>query len=114
MALPGRGVQGRIGNQDLILGNHRLIEERKLCGPAIEARLVEHEAQGRTMTLLANESGVLAIFAVADTIKPHAREAISALHAWASRQSCCLATTRQRLKPLPTGKCGRCTRESAA
>lgn len=80
MALPGRGVQGRIGNQDLILGNHRLIEERKLCGPAIEARLVEHEAQGRTMTLLANESGVLAIFAVADTIKPHAREAISALH----------------------------------
>jgi Cd2+/Zn2+-exporting ATPase len=33
------------------------------------------------MTLLANESGVLAIFAVADTIKPHAREAISALHA---------------------------------
>lgn len=33
------------------------------------------------MTLLANESGVLAIFAVADTIKPHAREAISTLHA---------------------------------
>ena len=81
MSLPGRGVQGRIGNQDLILGNHRLIEERKLCGPAIEARLVEHEAQGRTMTLLANESGVLAIFAVADMIKPHAREAISTLHA---------------------------------
>ena len=80
MTLPGRGVQGRIGSQDLILGNHRLIEERKLCGPAIEARLVEHEAQGRTMTLLANASGVLAIFAVADTIKPHAREAISALH----------------------------------
>jgi Zn2+/Cd2+-exporting ATPase len=80
-ALSGRGVQGRIGNQDLILGNHRLIEERKLCSAAIEARLVEHEAQGRTMTLLANGSGVLAIFAVADTIKPHAREAISALHA---------------------------------
>jgi Cd2+/Zn2+-exporting ATPase len=48
------------------------------------------------MTLLANESGVLAIFAVADTIKPHAREAISALHALGVKASCCLATTRQR------------------
>ena len=80
-ALPGRGVQGRIDDQDLILGNHRLIEERKLCNPAVEARLFAHEAQGRTMTLLANERGVLAMFAVADTIKPHAQEAISALHA---------------------------------
>jgi Cd2+/Zn2+-exporting ATPase len=64
----------------LILGNHRLIEERGLCSPQIEARLAEHEAQGRTVTMLASASRVLAIFAVADTIKESSREAIAQLH----------------------------------
>ncbi len=80
-ALPGRGIQARNDGQTLILGNHRLVEERGLCSPAIEARLAEHEAQGRTVTLLAMDSQVLAIFAVADTIKESSREALSELHA---------------------------------
>ena len=65
----------------LVLGNHRLIEERGLCSPAIEAMLATHEAQGRTVTLLANGHEVLALFAVADTIKESSREAIAQLHA---------------------------------
>ncbi|WP_156404504.1 cation-translocating P-type ATPase [Curvibacter sp. PAE-UM] len=80
-ALPGRGIQARTDGQTLILGNHRMIEERGLCSPAIEARLAEHEAQGRTVTLLAMDSQVLAIFAVADTIKESSREALAELHA---------------------------------
>jgi Cd2+/Zn2+-exporting ATPase len=80
-ALPGRGVQARINGQALVLGNHRLIEERGLCNASIEARLAAHEAQGRTVTLLATDEAVLAIFAVADTIKDGAREALAALHA---------------------------------
>ncbi|WP_066706962.1 heavy metal translocating P-type ATPase [Curvibacter delicatus] len=81
MALPGRGIQARNDGQTLILGNHRLIEEQGLCSPAIEARLAEHETQGRTVTMLAMDSQVLAIFAVADTIKESSREALAALHA---------------------------------
>ena len=64
----------------MILGNHRLIEDRGLCSPEIEARLAVHENQGRTATLLATEGRVLAIFAVADTIKESSREAITDLH----------------------------------
>jgi Cd2+/Zn2+-exporting ATPase len=79
-ALPGRGVRGRIGGQDLQLGNHRLIEELGVCSPAIEAILSEHEGQGRTTTLLASASEVLAIFAVADTIKDSSRAALEHLH----------------------------------
>ena len=79
-ALPGRGVRGRIGGQDLQLGNHRLIEELGVCSPAIEAILAEHEGQGRTTTLLASASEVLAIFAVADTIKDSSRAALEHLH----------------------------------
>jgi len=80
-ALAGRGVQAHVGGQALVLGNHRLIEERGLCSPALEATLAEHEAQGRTVTLLASGAEVLALFAVADTIKPSSREAIAQLHA---------------------------------
>jgi Cd2+/Zn2+-exporting ATPase len=80
-ALPGRGIEAKADGLALILGNHRLIEDRGLCSPKIEARLAEHEAQGRTVTMLASATQLLAIFAVADTIKESSREAISELHA---------------------------------
>lgn len=79
-ALPGRGIEARLDGHTLILGNHRLIEDRGLCSPEIEARLSVHENQGRTATLLATEDRVLAIFAVADTIKESSREAVVELH----------------------------------
>ena len=80
-ALAGRGVEAQLEGQPLILGNHRLIEERGLCNPAIEALLHEQESLGHTVTLLASKSEVLAIFGVADTIKDSSREAIAQLHA---------------------------------
>jgi len=81
VALAGRGVQGRINGQVLVLGNHRLVEERKQCSPDLEAQLRAHEAAGRTVTLLAGEAGVLALFAVADTLKPSSRSAVAELKA---------------------------------
>ena len=81
IALPGRGVRADVDGQTLVLGNHRLIEERKQCSADIEARLAVHEAEGRSVTLLASDSHVLAIFAVADTIKDSSREALVQLHA---------------------------------
>ncbi|WP_300449137.1 heavy metal translocating P-type ATPase [Accumulibacter sp.] len=80
VALAGRGVEARADGQRLTLGNHRLIEERGLCGAEIEARLGVHETQGRSVTLLASERHVLVIFAVADTIKESARAALAELH----------------------------------
>jgi Cd2+/Zn2+-exporting ATPase len=80
-ALPGRGIEASTDGMKLILGNHRLIEDRGLCSPQIEARLAVHEAQGRTVTMLASGNQVLAIFAVADTIKPNSRQAVEELHA---------------------------------
>jgi Cd2+/Zn2+-exporting ATPase len=80
-ALPGRGIEATADGQRLTLGNHRLIEERGLCNAGIEARLAVHEAQGRTVTMLATDTQVLAIFAVADTIKDSSREALAELHA---------------------------------
>ena len=80
-ALMGRGTQGSIAGQQVVLGNHRLIKERKQCSPALEALLQAQEQLGRTVTLLADERGVLALFAVADTIRETSREAVAKLKA---------------------------------
>ena len=78
-ALSGRGIEADIGGQRYVLGNHRLIEECGKCSAEIEAVLHRHEQAGRTVSLLATASGVLALFAVADTIKPSSAAAISEL-----------------------------------
>ena len=78
-ALAGRGVEGSVEGEKLLLGNHRVMHEGGLCSPELEAELASHEQQGRTVTLLANQMGVLALFAVADTIKESSKEAIADL-----------------------------------
>ncbi len=80
-ALAGRGVEGAVEGRSYVLGNHRLIHERGQCDEPLEAQLAAHENQGRTVTLLASESRVLALFAVADTIKDSSRDAIAELKA---------------------------------
>jgi Cd2+/Zn2+-exporting ATPase len=80
-ALAGRGVEGVVGGRHAVLGNHRLAEERGQCSDALEQRLRVHEAQGRSVTLLMGDAGVLAVFAVADTIKATSAEAVAQLRA---------------------------------
>jgi Cd2+/Zn2+-exporting ATPase len=80
-ALPGRGTRGVIKGRRYSLGNHRLIHEQDLCSAALEARLSALEEQGKTVILLADAQGVHGLFAVADTVREHSREAIAELHA---------------------------------
>ncbi|RBJ83598.1 heavy metal translocating P-type ATPase [Pseudomonas sp. MWU12-2534b] len=79
-ALAGRGVRGEINGQLYHLGNHRLVEELGLCSPALEEKLFALEQQGKTVVLLLDRNGPLALFAVADTVKESSREAIQQLH----------------------------------
>ncbi|MBV4468491.1 heavy metal translocating P-type ATPase [Pseudomonas siliginis] len=79
-ALGGRGVKGDINGQTYHLGNHRLVEELGLCSPQLEEKLFALEKQGKSVVLLLDSSGPLALFAVADTVKETSREAILQLH----------------------------------
>jgi Cd2+/Zn2+-exporting ATPase len=79
-ALGGRGVRGEINGQLYHLGNHRLVEDLGLCSPALEEKLFALEKQGKSVVLLLDSSGPLALFAVADTVKESSREAIRQLH----------------------------------
>ena len=78
-ALAGRGVRGEIDGSPFWLGNHRLVEELGRCSASLEARLDTLEGQGKTVVMLLNAERVLALFAVADTVKESSRAAIAEL-----------------------------------
>ena len=79
-AILGRGVRGTLEGVTYQLGNHRLIEELGLCSPEIEAQLLPLEQQGKTVVMLSNSSQVLALIAVADTVRDTSKQAIKDLH----------------------------------
>jgi Cd2+/Zn2+-exporting ATPase len=79
-AIAGRGVRGVIEGRRYSLGNHRLVEESGLCSSSLELRLETLEREGKTVVALSSEHEVLALFAVADTVKDTSREAIDELH----------------------------------
>ena len=81
-ALPGRGVQAqRADGHPLFLVNLRWAQEQGLATPALAAIVQDQAAQGRSISLLATTTAVLAWFAVADTLRPEAPAAIAQLHA---------------------------------
>jgi len=79
-AIAGRGVRGVIEGRTYSLGNHRLVEELGLCSTALEQRLEALEREGKTVVALSNGTEVMALYAVADTVKETSREAIDDLH----------------------------------
>lgn len=79
-AILGRGVRGRIGEQQLHLGNLRLMRELGVDTPALESQITAYESQGKTAIALTDGTQVLAVAAVSDTLRPSTREAIDDLH----------------------------------
>ena len=80
-ALPGRGVTGLINGVQYFVGNHQLAEDNQVCNPDIEIQLKALEQAGQTTIILSDSEHVLAILAVADTLRPTSQFAIKALHA---------------------------------
>ncbi|EFF75805.1 heavy metal translocating P-type ATPase [Achromobacter piechaudii] len=80
-ALPGRGVSGQIDGVKFQLGNRRLMRDAGVSSPTLEARMDELENQGKSAIALTDGQRVLALAAVADTVKPTSAAAIADLHA---------------------------------
>jgi Zn2+/Cd2+-exporting ATPase len=78
-ALPGRGVKGTIDGVTYFVGNHRLMEELKLCTPLVETTLDRFEIEAKTAVVLASEHESLAVLSVADTIRDSSKTAIADL-----------------------------------
>lgn len=79
-AIPGHGIQGLVNGERILLGNRRLFKEQGYkIHPEVEEHLTELENDGKTAMLVGCNGLLIGIVAVADTLKPEAREAVAAL-----------------------------------
>ncbi|WLI21203.1 heavy metal translocating P-type ATPase [Pseudomonas wuhanensis] len=79
--IAGHGIEGRIDNRTLWLGNRRLFARQGISTEAAEEHLIRLEADGKTAMLVGVDDRLVGVIAVADTIKPEAAEAVAALQA---------------------------------
>ena len=79
-ALVGEGVQAVVDGQTLWLGNRRMASRFvPQLSEAMQRPLQQLEAAGNTVTLLGQGAEVLGLLAVADTVRPEAKEAVALL-----------------------------------
>ncbi len=79
-ALPGQGVQAKVKDKMVFLGNKSLIESRGFYLDGLDSTAGEWANQGKTAMFVTVDSQLLGAIAVADTLKPEAVEVVSRLH----------------------------------
>jgi Cd2+/Zn2+-exporting ATPase len=78
-ALAGRGAEGCVEGSRVVLGNHRLLEERGLCSPSIHQRLETISGEGCTAVFVAHDGVPVGIIAVADRPRETGKDMVELL-----------------------------------
>ena len=79
-ALPGKGIEAKIGESVYYVGNRRLFADRGIpLSPAAESLLVEIENFGQTPVLVGNQTELLGVIACSDGLRLEATEAVRSL-----------------------------------
>ncbi len=78
-SLTGRGAEGLVGSSRVVVGNHRLFEERGLCSSDLHLHLGAVTGLGRTAVLVARDGEAVGVIAVADRAREGARDAMDLL-----------------------------------
>jgi len=77
--IQGKGATARFNGQEYWLGSHRYLEERAQETKEVHQRLEALAKAGRTVVVVGNASHVCGFIALADTVRPGARQALQAL-----------------------------------
>ena len=99
--LAGKGVRIRLEDAEILLGSPRLVKEEGIPISASDAELIEsHEAQGRTLVVVARDGRLTGIIAIADTLKPDAKAAIAQLHSQGLRTAMITGDNEAAARPI--------------
>lgn len=79
-AIPGHGVEALVEGKKLLLGNLRLMTQRNISLEILQAEADRLLNEGKTVMFLSQDVKIKGIIALADIIKPEAKEAIKTLH----------------------------------
>jgi Cu+-exporting ATPase len=80
-ALPGHGIRAMLKGREIVLGNEKLMTDRKIAFPGMLKDAERLSAQGKTPMFVAIDGTAAGIIAVADTPKEHSKEAVAGLRA---------------------------------
>jgi Cu+-exporting ATPase len=76
----GRGIEGKIDNKKIVIGNRALMKEKEISLSDSESEIKNLEEQGKTVLIVAENNKVLGAIAVADAVKEDSVLAIAGLH----------------------------------
>ena len=75
----GRGIRATVENRRVVVGNRRLLADEGVDTAGAAATAERLERDGKTAMFVAVDGRVVGVLATADTVKPGAREAVTAL-----------------------------------
>jgi len=78
-AIAGQGVSARVDGHRVLLGNRRLMEGEGVALDGLDEAARQLQARARTTMWVAVDGRAVAVIGLADTVKPGAAEAVSAL-----------------------------------
>jgi Cu+-exporting ATPase len=78
-AIPGHGIRGVVEGQTLLLGNRRLLMRERVEIAMAEDAMSRLETEGKTAMLVGVDGRLAGVIAVADTLKPEAKDAVADL-----------------------------------
>lgn len=76
---PGRGVLALVEGRRVVVGTLRLLEEEGISTTPLLPLVAEVQAQGKTAVIVAVDGQAVGVLALADSLKPDARETIQRL-----------------------------------
>ena len=77
--VPGKGVRATVEGREVLVGNRPLLRESGVDPTPAADAMERLESEGKTAMLVAVDGRVVGVVADADTVKPSAREAVTAL-----------------------------------
>ncbi|MCY1331124.1 Copper-exporting P-type ATPase [compost metagenome] len=78
-AMPGKGIRGNVDGRRVALGNRQFFRDEGIAIADAEQAMWPLEEKGKTAMIVAADGAAIGVIAVADTLKPEAKEAIAAL-----------------------------------
>lgn len=80
-ALPGKGVRARVSGRELYMGGPALLQAFGVTVPEpLKKSLLEAANRGQAAIYLVEKGAALAVFVVADVVRPESHEAVRMLH----------------------------------
>jgi len=78
-SVAGRGAEGVVNGDRYLIGSPRLFAERQIALDGATRALEAVGAAGETPVVLGNEEAILAVFGIADAVRPDARATLESL-----------------------------------